>query len=136
MKTQRLLVALTVLNIGVLMVQLFQMHRVEADSVAPVIRGKMLEIVDDQGKVRASIKLHPPDKTGKTNNGTPYPETVMFRLIDPEGRPFVKMGGSEEGSGLALLGETDTTAVILKAERTECSMKMSNNNGRQQLIKP
>ena len=141
MKIQRLLIALTILNIGVLAVQLVQMrrveaHRVEADSVAPVLRGRMLEIVDDQGRVRASVKLHPADKTGKTSNGKPYPETVMLRLIDAEGRPFVKMGGSEEGGGLGLLGQTDSTSVLLKAEGTESWVKLSNNNGRQQVIKP
>ena len=57
-----------------------------------------LEIVDDQGRVRASVKVQP----GGTANGQPYPETVILRLIDPNGRPSVKLAGSEQGAGLSL----------------------------------
>src|SRR2546427_10879634 len=98
MKMQRILIALTVVNLGLSVFLLAQIHRVDAcsfeargvgaDSVAPVLRGRQLEILDDQGRVRASIKIHPGDPNFKMPNGkTGYPETVMFRLIDPNGRP-------------------------------------------------
>ena len=61
MKMQRLFMALTIVNLGLLMFLLAQLRRVEADSVAPVLRGRELEIVDDQGRVRASIKVQPAD---------------------------------------------------------------------------
>ena len=69
MKTQRILIALTVINLGMLMFQLTALRRVEAvtpasgetASPAPVLRGSSLEIVDDQGRVRASIKIHAGD---------------------------------------------------------------------------
>jgi hypothetical protein len=102
-----------------------------------VLRGRSLEIVDDQGRVRASIKVHPADKTFKMPDGkTGYPETVMFRLIDPNGRPEVKLGASEQGGGLGLVGDSDTTHVVLQAEGTDSSLKLTNKNGREQVIKP
>jgi hypothetical protein len=136
MKVQRFLIALTVLNFGLLLFLLAQVKRVDADSVPAVLRARQLEILDDQGRIRASIRLHPADKTGKGSNGKPYPESVMLRLIDAEGRPFVKLGGSEQGAGLGLVGETDTTHALLKAEGAETLLKLTNKDGRQQLIKP
>src|SRR5712692_6449291 len=137
MKTQRLLIALTVINLGLAMFLLAQIRRVDAGSPAPVLRGRELEIVDDQGRVRASIKIHPGDPNYKWPDGkTGYPETVMFRLIDPKGRPEVKLGASVQGAGLGLAGETDSTYITLKSEGPEPSLKMTNKDGRQQLIKP
>src|SRR6185295_7955128 len=114
MKIQRILIALTVLNLGLMVFLLTQIRRVEAvspgnaeagTSEASVLRGSALEIVDDQGRVRASIKIQPGDPNFKMPDGkTGYPATVMFRLIDPNGRPEVKLGASVEGGGLGLIG--------------------------------
>ncbi len=136
MTTQRLLVALTVLNLGILVFLLAQLRPVEARGVPPVLRGRMLEIVDDQGRVRASIKVQPADRAGTTPGGQPYPETVILRLIDANGRPGVKLAMSAPGAGLALLGEADATHVILKAEGADSSLTLANRDGRQQLIQP
>lgn len=137
MKIQRLLVVLTVINLGILVFQLTPFRRAEADGVAPVLRGRSLEIVDDHGKVRASIKLHPADPNYKWPNGkVGIPETVMLRLIDANGRPEVKLGASEQGGGLGLIGEFDSAHVILQADGAETSLKLANKDGRQQLVKP
>jgi hypothetical protein len=145
MKIHRILIALTVVNLGLTIFLLTQLRRVEAGapvpvekpSPAPVLRGSALEIIDDQGRTRASIKIHPADPNFKMPDGkTGYPETVMFRLIDPKGRPEVKLGASEQGGGLGLIGETDATHILLQAEGADTSLKLTNNAGRQQLIKP
>ena len=147
MKIQRILIAVTVLNLGLTMFLLAQIRRVdaggveargvEADGVAPVLRGRQLEIVDEQGRVRASIKIHPGDPNFKMPNGkTGYPETVMFRLIDPKGRPEVKLGASAQGGGIGFVGETDSTQVLLEAEGSDSTLKLTNKDGKQQLIKP
>jgi hypothetical protein len=137
MKMQRLFIALSIVNLGLLIFLLAQIRRVEADNVAPVLRGRQLEIVDEQGRVRASIKLHPADRTYKMPDGkTGYPETVMFRLIDSKGRPEVKLGATEEGGALRLVGGFDSTQVLLQAEGTDSSLKLANKDGRQQVIKP
>jgi hypothetical protein len=147
MKIQRILIALTVINLCLTMFLLAQIRRVDAGSVetrgveaaspAPVLRGSALEIVDEQGRVRASIKIHPADPNFKMPDGkTGYPETVMFRLIDPNGRPEVKLGASVQGAGLGLIGETDTTHALLQAEGPDALLKLTNKAGKQQLIKP
>ncbi len=137
MKIQRLLIVLTVVNLGRLLVLLAQIRLPEAHGVEPVLRGRALEIVDDQGRVRASITLHPADPHVKMPSGkTGYPETVMLRLIDPKGRPEVKLGASEQGGGLGLVGATDSTHIVLEAEGADSSLKLINKDGRQQLITP
>lgn len=144
MKIQRLLIAATVFNLGLSIFLLAQIKRVDAGAGGmpganppAVLRGSSLEIVDEQGRVRASIKLHPGDPNFKMPDGKKgYPETVMFRLIDPNGRPEVKIGASVEGGGVGLVGETDTTHAILQADGPETSLKLTNKAGKQQLIKP
>lgn len=137
MKTQRLVIVFTIINLAILVFNLVQTRSATAEQVPPVLRGRSLEIVDDQGKVRASIKLHAADPTFKMPDGKiGYPETVMFRLIDGNGRPEVKIGASEQGGGLGLIGASDTTHIILQAEGTDSSLKLKNKDGRQQLIKP
>ena len=137
MKSQRLGIVLTVINLVILMLTLAQTRPTTADGIVPVLRGRSLEIVDDQGRVRASIKLHPADQTFKMPDGKiGYPETVMFRLIDAKGRPEVKLGASEQGGGLGIVGATDSTHLILQAEGADTSLKLTNKDGRQQLIKP
>jgi hypothetical protein len=131
--TQRLLIALTLANIGLLLFLLTQAGKPAAADVPPaVLRGRGLEIVDDQGRVRASITLHPAGAA----NGQAYPETVMLRLIDPKGRPTVKLGGSEQGGGLGLIAASDAVHVILQAEDASASLKLTNRDGQERLIKP
>jgi hypothetical protein len=88
-----------------------------------------LEIVDDQGKVRASITvLEASSRLAKT--------TVVFRLIDPKGRPEVKIAGGQGGAGLSFVGDTDATQVILKAEGGNASLKVQDKDGKLKLIEP
>ena len=146
MRSQRFVTALTILNLGLTVFLMTQLRRVEAgseirssspDSVAQVLRGRELEIVDEKGKVRASIKIQAGDPQYKWPDGrVGYPDTVMFRLVDPHGRPEVKLGASVEGAGLGLIGETDSTQLILKAEGANSSVKLQNKDGRQQILKP
>ena len=51
-----------------------------ADGTAPGLRGRGLEIVDDSGKVRASIKVLPANPNVTLPDGsTGYPEKVLRR---------------------------------------------------------
>lgn len=137
MKAQRLLVAITVLNLLLLVFSLGQTRGVLAEGAAPVLRGRALEIVDDKGRVRASITVLPADPTVKMPDGTTgYPETVLLRLITSQGRPNVKLAATERGAGQLLGGESDPTYVQILAEGPSTSMKMINKDGRVQLIKP
>src|SRR6266850_1622783 len=132
MKTQRLFVLLTVVNLGLLTFLLVRVRSAEARGAVSVLRGGALEIVDDQGRVRASIQVLP----ATVQSGKRYPETVLLRLVDPNGRPSVKLGASVEGAGLGLGGESDPTYAVLKAEGADTSLKLTNKDGRQQLIEP
>jgi hypothetical protein len=137
MKIQRLLMVITVLNLLLLVFSLAQTRAVVAEGVAPILRGRALEIVDDRGRVRASIRILPPDPDVKMPDGTVgYPETVLLRLIDPKGGPNVKLGATERGAGLLLGGESDPTYVQILANGATTSLKLSNKDGREQLIKP
>jgi hypothetical protein len=134
-KTQRLLVVLTLVNLVVLIFTFAAMRPAVAQGAAPVLRGRSLEIVDDQGRVRASLSVLP---AGTSAAGDPYPETVLLRLITERGRPSVKISTSEEAAGVSLAGPTGTndTYVILEAHGTASSLKLRNENGREQIVKP
>jgi hypothetical protein len=137
MKNQRFLVIVTLFNVLLLVFSLGQTRAVVAEGVAPVLRARGLEIVDDRGRVRASITILPADPSVKMPDGTlGYPETVLLRLIDPKGGPNVKLGATERGAGLLLGGESDPTYVQVLAEGPSTSLKLSNKDGRVQLIKP
>ncbi len=137
MKTQRLLAVLTVLNLGLLGYQLVRPHPgVAATAAMPdVIRGRALEIVDERGRVRASLAVLPEDPRVEWK-GKPYPETVLLRLMSPDGRPNVKLGASQTGSGLLIGGESDPTYVQVLAEGGESIVKLINQDGLERLIKP
>jgi hypothetical protein len=71
MTSQRLTIVLTAINL-VLLVFLLAQTRINIGSggvrlwtniQGSVIRGRSLEIVDDEGRVRASIMVHPGDST-------------------------------------------------------------------------
>ena len=135
MRSQRLLFALTALNLVLLLFILFSstVPALASTSVSPVLRGRALEIVDDRGRVRASIKLHPAHTFEPT--GKRYPETVMLRLIDPNGRPEIKIGASVEGGGLSLVGVSDSTQVLLLADSSS-SVRLKNRTGQERVIRP
>ena len=135
MKTQRTLVVLTLANLALLLFSMAQMRPASAHVVPPVLRGRALEIVDDQGRVRASLSVLPP----KTEpNGRTYPEVVLLRLITEQGRPSVKISSSEQAAGLSFAGPTGTrdTYVILEAKGTASSLKLRNEDGREQILRP
>ena len=137
MQTQRLLIALTAVNLGVLCYQSIRPQPgVAAPAGAPaVIRGRALEIVDDQGRVRASLSVLPEDPK-VIWNGKPYPETVLLRLMSPEGRPNVKLGATKLGSGLLIGGESNPTHIQVLSEGGETTLKLINGDGVERLIKP
>ena len=54
------------------------------------------------------------------------------------GRPSVKIGASEESSGLSIAGPTNTkdTYVILESKGTVSSLKLRNEDGHEHIAKP
>jgi hypothetical protein len=137
MDTQRILTILTAVNLGLLGYQLLEPRLAVAATtdVPAVLRGHALEIVDTRGKVRASIAVIPEDPK-VIWNGKPYPETVLLRLISPEGRPNVKLGASHVGAGLLIGGESNPTYIQVLAEGGETTLKLINKDGTERVIKP
>jgi hypothetical protein len=137
MTIQRIAIALTIINLVILLFLASHLTAATADSVVPVLRGHALEIVDQRGKVRAELKVFPADPKVKMPDGTTgYPETVLLRLINSEGRPNVKLAATEDGSGLGLGGDSDPTYAQILARGTSTFLKLVNKDGREQVIKP
>ena len=137
MNTQRLLAIFTAVNLGLLGYQVLQPRLAVAATadVPGVLRGRALEIVDARGKVRASLTVIPEDPK-VIWKGKPYPETVLLRLISPEGRPNVKLGASQMGSALLIGGESNPTYIQVLAEGGESTIKLINKDSSERLIKP
>ena len=136
MKTQRLAIGLTVFNVLILVSVLPRAHSAATPDVPAVLRAHALEIVDDQGRVRAMIKVFPADPTIKMPDGmTGYPETVLLRLINSKGAPTVKIAATEDGSGVSFAGESNPTDIQLLARGATTSIKLVNKDGRQQVFK-
>ena len=136
MKIQPVLIVLTLVNMALLTFTLTQLRpAVAAEEVAPVLRGRALQIVDDRGNIRASINVYP---ASTQKNGENYPETVLLRLITERGRPSVKISASEQLAGVALIGPSNTkeTYVQLGAKGTVSSLRLKNEDGREQVIAP
>jgi len=130
MRMQRLATALTIVNLGLLIVLLAHANPLSAQEPAPVLRGRALEIVDDAGRVRASLSVLPAGDQSK--------ETVLLRLITERGRPSIKIGASEGTTGLSLAGPTGTsnTWVTVTADGSRSSMVLKNEDGSEQVIQP
>ena len=136
MKIQPILIVLTLVNLAPLVFTVAQMRpAVAANQVAPVLRGRALQIVDDRGRVRASINVYP---ASTQKDGESYAKTVLLRLITEQGRPAVKIGASEQTAGLALVGPSGTkeTYVQLAATGTVSSLKLKNEDGRERVVEP
>jgi|SRR5690349_10633679 len=136
MKTPKSLIALTAVNSALLLLLLAQQLRPAFAQTEPaILRGRALEIVDGQGRIRASINVLPP---GRSPTGEETHETVLLRLITERGRPSVKIGSSEPVSGLSFAGPTGTkdTYVILQSKGTASSLKLRNEDGREQVLGP
>jgi hypothetical protein len=135
MKVQPLLIVLTLVNLALLIFTVAQTRSAAAESVPPVLRARALEIVDERGRVRASLNVLP----AKTEpNGEAHAETVLLRLITERGRPSVKIGASEQAAGISLTGPSNTkqTWVILEAKGTATSLRLKNEDGREQIVAP
>ena len=134
MKTQQLAITLSVVNLSVLLIVLFFSLTSFKSDVAPIVRAQAFELIDKNGKVRAEIKVLPAEPTLKMPDGTVgYPETVLFRLVDSEGGPNVKISATEDGAGLVLGGEAGYVQILSRT--AEPTVKLANKKGKEQLIK-
>jgi len=138
--TQRVAVGLTLVNAVVLVVLLSQMETLAAQSAPGVLRGSGLEIVDRHGKVRASITIYP--ETPAAASRPAYPEVVVLRLIDRNGKPMMKLDTREAGAGvpkgaaLLLLGGSDDVQARMDAANATARVELKNGDGRRWQANP
>ena|SRR5262245_55939623 len=128
MNTRWLPTLLTALNLGLLVFLLAKTWVVEVHDRQTVLRGSGLQIVDGQGRVRASLGVLPA--------GTTESETVLLRLIDSNGQPSVKIATSDTASGISLVGGDDQSYLRLEADGPESSLKIVEPGNRQQVVTP
>lgn len=130
MRWQRLAVILTMLNFVMLLWVWTQVRPASAEDVAPLLRGRALEIVDEQGRVRADIKVLPASKRPDGTIG--YPETVQLAISSSQGERHVKLATTEDGSGLVLGGEAGWVQILSRRESP--FVKLHNKDGREQTM--
>lgn len=136
MKSMWVANGLAVLN-AVLLTGLIATH-VQSLSAAqdlPVLRGRGLEIVDDQGHVRASIKVHGTE----TVNGRQYPGGVVLVMGSPQLPPAVKLAASDNGGGLGLSTAQqlpDGRPVGVQLHATDARVVLINSKGRERVFIP
>ena len=61
---------------------------------------------------------------------------MLLRLIDPNGKPIVKLAGAEGSAGLGLNDGSDTTYALIEAKAADSYLRLTTSDGRRQIIKP
>ncbi|HEU4798650.1 MAG TPA: hypothetical protein VFT63_06955 [bacterium] len=130
MKTQRLALLLTAVNLVLLFYSLVQAGPSTAQTPAPTLRARVFELVDDRGVVRTRLNV---ESSGE----------VVLRMTDKNGTIRVKLGAGVDGSGLLLADETAEVGAHILARRTgtaerpnTTSITLAGANGRRRVITP
>ena len=134
MKIQRIAIAITIINLVLMVILLAKMNAATAQKEQnnlQVLRGSGLEITDKEGRIRASITFH----DAVVKDGVTYPAGVLLRLIDSNGQPSVKIGAAEDGGGLSFANEKDGYIQLI-AKESGCFLKIKNADGKEQVVKP
>lgn len=124
MNTHRLASALTVTNLILLIVLVIQSQTIANQRIPDVLRVQAFELVDGNGRIRAQLDID--ETTGE----------VIFRLRDENENIRVKLGASEEGSGLLLINELTEPGVHILAKQGDTSLTLMNQGGVKQIIEP
>lgn len=133
MKNQRILLVLTLFNLFLLCgLALDRVQPAFANpSPLPVLRGRALEIVDDEGRVRATIGVLPSTVVDSKR----YPETVLLRLIDPKSGPVVKIGAASDGGAIGLTDGANRGVQVF-AHDTGSFVRIVDRAGRERVVRP
>ena len=140
MRVQRIAIGLSALNLLLLVYLVGQtISPAEAQSISlapdtevqPMLRTRGLEIVDEQGRVRALLGVMPAERV----DGKDYPETVLLRLLDPKSGPVVKLTASSNGSALLLSDDADGGFRVM-ARDTGNTLDVVNRDGSPRRIEP
>jgi hypothetical protein len=135
MKANRMLLVLLCLNLGIITVQLVRAQSNSSQSSVSVVRCRALELVDDQGRIRAELKITPAQPNLKMPDGSVgYPETVLLRLVNSHNMPHVKLSASEDGAGMVLGGDGGHVQILSRGSKP--LIKTVDKDGREQVLQP
>ena len=104
--TTRFLIAISALNVACAAISVSQSPNSNAAGaeVSDVVRTRHLEVVDVDGRVRASITVHPANQDARMREGADD-DSVVLRLVNSDGGPGVKLASSRQNVGLALIAK-------------------------------
>lgn len=130
MKVYPVIAALTIVNLALVLFNFTQSTSAASRTDNLVLRAQAIEIIDERGKIRASLKA---DLRSET----------VLRLMDANGTIRVKLGADESGSGLLLADETTQPGVHIIARQTGTSerplttnLTLRSKGGQERVIKP
>lgn len=128
MKSRKLTLALTCLNLALVGVVLFRPAwdrpvAAESPQTPQVLRAQGFDLVDARGQVRAQLYL------AEDGGGS-------LRLHSPDGTVRVKLGGSADGSSLLLFDKEVQPAVELSAKKTGTSIRLAEKGKEARVLKP
>lgn len=87
------------------------------------IRARAIELVDQQGRVRAQLNVEPGGE-------------AVLRLRDSKGEIRVKIGAGAEGSGLLLLDGATEPAIHMLAKDSGTSITLAARGGVKRVLTP
>ena len=129
----KIAIALTLVNAALLVLIIAYLQPAKAQpqqTMAPILRGRGLEIVDSLGKVRASVTVYPStQEKGKTVAGA-----TVFRLMDSKGKPVVKIVATENGGGSSFSNEADDYIQLISQK--DSSFIKIYQQGKEKVVKP
>ncbi|HEV8338784.1 MAG TPA: hypothetical protein VGR25_03895 [bacterium] len=130
MRMQGLVIALTLINLVVLLFTVAQPGLTTPQTANLSLRVRALEVVDERGQVRSRLNV---EQSGE----------VVLRLLDKNGTIRVKLGAGVDGSGLVLSDEATEPAIHIIARRvgtserpTTTSITLRGTGGQQRVIRP
>ena len=123
MNTNRSTLILTIINLILLLIVLIQGRAIADQTTPEVLRGRAFELVDSNGQVRAQFDV---EESGE----------VVLRLRDEIGNIRVKLGASEDGSGLTLLNHLTEPGVQILAKDDGTTLTLTEEGGIKQTIEP
>ena len=88
-----------------------------------VLRARMFELVNAEGKTRATLKIEPEGE-------------AVFRLFDAKGTIRVKVGAAENGSGIVLLNDETEPGVQILSKNTGTSVALSEKGKEKRVLRP
>ena len=123
MRGRLLLATLTGLNLALLIWLVAAGREVVAQQdVVPVLRAKAIELVDDNGVVRAQLIASVEGET-------------LLRMRDAKGEVRVKLGAGEDGSGLMLADQSTEPGLHILAKRGTTTVSLTDTDGTRRVIR-